>query len=279
MLLQLNENKLEQLKMLFMSAHALAKHTRPFTDFVWQCALDEVKGLNIGHTYRNDKSAQSFIHAIAQTERQKLKKEVEEAPFIALLSDGATDSAILEEEVVYVRYANKGKISCRLVGLQSVERADASSIKQAIERCMTEKLQLTTPQWSPKLVGFGSDGAAVMVGRNNGVAAKLRELQPCMQSVHCFNHRLELAFKSCCKSVTMLSRLEEFLLGIYYFYHNSPLNRSNLKRSFESLGKSPLMPTRVGGTRWLPHIRRAIDNIMRGEDALLAHLEQVSFKD
>ena len=47
---------------------------------------------------------------------------------------------------------------------------DAETIKQAIIDFITEiGLDMT------KLSGFGSDGASVMIGKRNGVAAKLRE--------------------------------------------------------------------------------------------------------
>ena len=40
---------------LFRNVHALIKKRRPFTDFIWMCELDEIKGVDIGDTYRNEK--------------------------------------------------------------------------------------------------------------------------------------------------------------------------------------------------------------------------------
>jgi hypothetical protein len=40
-----------------------------------------------------------------------------------------------------------------------------------------------------KIVGLGSDGAAVMVGKKSGVAALLKENHPSIISVHCLAHR------------------------------------------------------------------------------------------
>ena len=44
MLMKLNQKTIEQMKILFTSAHAVAKHGRPFSDFQWLCSLDEAKG-------------------------------------------------------------------------------------------------------------------------------------------------------------------------------------------------------------------------------------------
>ena len=42
MLLSLNKALLAKLVIKFRMVHALAKHDRPFTDYVWQCCLDEI---------------------------------------------------------------------------------------------------------------------------------------------------------------------------------------------------------------------------------------------
>ena len=47
-LIQLNDSVYLHLSRLFRTAHALAKHGRPFSDFSWQCDMDQAKGLDIG---------------------------------------------------------------------------------------------------------------------------------------------------------------------------------------------------------------------------------------
>ncbi|ROL44187.1 hypothetical protein DPX16_17839 [Anabarilius grahami] len=47
--------------------------------------------------------------------------------------------------------------------------------------------------WKERLVGFGSDGAAVMVGKHGGVAKLLRQDVPHLINIHCLGHGLELA--------------------------------------------------------------------------------------
>ena len=71
--------------------------------------------------------------------------------------------------------------------------------------------------------------------------------------------RLELSFKEAASKNACYKKLNGRLLGLYYFYYNSPLN---LKASYESLQKSPLMPTRFGGTCWVSHILKALDHFL-----------------
>ena len=44
-----------------------------------------------------------------------------------------------------------------------------------------------------RLVGFGSDGAADMIGKKSGVSTRLKHREPILVSIHCIAHRLALA--------------------------------------------------------------------------------------
>ena len=100
---QLNEEAVAKLKILFSTAHALAKHCRPFTDYKWMCALDEKKGLDIGQTYRSDVKCREFVDAIAEVERKQLETAVQQSKFLAIMCDEATDAAVMEQLIIYIR--------------------------------------------------------------------------------------------------------------------------------------------------------------------------------
>ena len=63
---------------------ALAKHNRPFSDYQWQCQLDETKGIKIGKTYRNCESGMQFTKAIAQVDRKSLASAINMAKFVSV---------------------------------------------------------------------------------------------------------------------------------------------------------------------------------------------------
>ena len=67
----------------------------------------------------------------------------------------------------------------------------------------------------------------------------------------------------------------ESLVAIYNFYHNSALNRSNLKVSCAAASVKFLVPSRVGGTRWLPHTMAALQKLWKLYPALVQHFEEV----
>ncbi|XP_073727113.1 zinc finger protein 862-like [Misgurnus anguillicaudatus] len=118
-----------------------------------------------------------------------------------------------------------------------------------------------------------------MTGSKTGVVNRLRGERTYILGVHCMAHRLELAFKDVMKTNNLCRKVEDLLTGLFTFYHRSPLNRAKLKDSFSVLGIKPLMPTRIGGTRWVCHLLRALDHFLRGFKGIVQHLEQMQSPD
>ena len=80
---QMGKATFDKMCKLLRNAHAIARHSRPCTDFVWMCTLDDMKGVQIGNTYRNDKQCATFIHHIAHSQRDEIKEMVTEAKFVS----------------------------------------------------------------------------------------------------------------------------------------------------------------------------------------------------
>lgn len=276
MLKSMSKETLGRIENLFRTCHAIAKTGRPFTDLDWMCKLDDRKGVDIGSIFRNDKAARIFIHFIAEAERRALKEKLEECKFFSLISDGVTDDRIVEAALVYVRFAHQGKVHCQIVGVQSVEECDAPAVKKAICNMLDTSLHISLPSqdWSRKLVGFGSDGRGVMIGQK-GVVQLLKELQPCVQGVHCLVHRLEIAYKATLKSIQPYTVLTALLKNLYYFYHDSPLNKISLKVVYEALNLRQTIPSRIGGSRWLLRLQTALQTLLKGYPAIILHLNKV----
>ena len=74
---------------------------------------------------------------------------------------------------------------------------------------------------------------------------------------------IELYFRDSLKtsSSSLYEKLMTLLLGLYYLYKKSPKQKKSPKRSFKALKMNQILPSRVGGTRWLPHVQRAINDV------------------
>ena len=217
-----------------VEARAVAKHKKSISGYNWLCDLDEAKGLTLGRTYRNINACTSFIKYIATTAKDQVADEIKKTKFVSVTSDGATDASIMEQEIVFVHYSSKGEPVAKFAGLRQPVSPDVTSLFQAIMEAL-EDVGLNKEELEKKLVEFGCDGASVMGGKKGGVSAYLTRLQPNCITVHCFAHRLELAFKDAVKENRLYDNCIVLLMGLYYFYHDSPKQRQSLKQSFLSL--------------------------------------------
>jgi len=237
-------------KHLFGNAHAIAKNSRPLTDYVWLCELDHKKGVNLENTYQNDKSCKEMIKSIVAVEYLAIKKLVSEAKFLTVMSDGSVDVSVIENEIVYIHFASKGVTHSFFVKVIHCGTANAIGIYNAIMQALKS---LESPDHSlqdvqNKLVAFAGDGASVNTGQMNGVIAHLRnKVSPEIIMVHCMAHRLELAFKQAFKKSKLFTQLDSLLNELFKMYHHSAKQLTNLRTTGQALGLDVPIPTRVGG--------------------------------
>lgn len=103
LLRQMNQTVINRLEVMFRTCHFLAKKARPFADFVEQCDLDEAKGVDVGQTYRTEPKCREFTDAISEIQRQNLEKEISDSKFFSVMCDEATDAAVVEQIILFVR--------------------------------------------------------------------------------------------------------------------------------------------------------------------------------
>ncbi len=190
-----------------------------------------------------------------------------------MLYDGATDSSITEVEIVYIRFLQHGSPKDVLVGLQELEHAHADGVFEAITRAMEDFIG---PNWLDKVVGIGSDGASVNIGARNSVATRFRNARPYIIPVHCVAHRLELGVLQAVKDNDMMATVLDLLKKIHKHYHYSPKALRELKAVAEVMEEKIIKPTRLQGTRWMPHVQKASKALIQGFRPIVAHFQHVS---
>jgi len=118
-------------------------------------------------------------------------------------------------------------------------------------------------------VGFSSDGATVMVGATNGVAAKLKAVFPALIATHCAAHRLNLAASDVSTSVS--ENVEDLASRLCAFFNRSSSRLSKLAQTAENLGTKFVKLARPTGKRWLS-VGEALHTIVRMYPVLVAYL-------
>ena len=272
--LSLNKSVSDKLMILFCTVHALNIKARPLADYLWMTEMDLKKGLDIpGERYKTVHACRDFSDAIASVEMQTIKRRFEKSKFVAVIVDGTVDSSRTENEIVFIQTCIGGEIHTDFLKCCQVQRGNADGILNAIKRATSSISDWK--EFGKKLVALGSDGASVMLGSNNGVIALLQKEKPNIIGIHCCGHRLELAYKDAFKRHPLAEKITTLLIGLYYFYKTSALNRTNLKHAFKCLGMKTLLPLWASGTRWVGHIYVALDHFIKGYKAIRLHLEQL----
>ena len=83
-----------------------------------------------------------------------------------------------------------------------------------------------------KIIGFGSDGAAIMTGSRNGVATRMKELSPHCIAVHCMAHQFNLCFSKAADNVSYLKNVfQDVLKSLFYYFSKSTSRTLELKKT------------------------------------------------
>jgi hypothetical protein len=123
------------------------------------------------------------------------------------------------------RYLKDGVSKTDFIGILPLPDGKADTITETLVTFLTEDLGLQLE----KMCALGSDGAKVMVGRQNGVAAQLRRRVPHLVNNHCVAHRLALAVGQAAKGVPYLQKFKDIIGDLHRFYEKSAVRTSGLK--------------------------------------------------
>ena len=125
--------------------------------------------------------------------------------------------------LAFIQYYDsvKEEADVAYLGLKDVLKDHDSANATALFNVLTELIKENDLDIE-KLKGLTSDGAGVMLGKNNGLAAKLKRINPVMLAVHCVCHRLALACCDTSKELLPIKRTEEVLMQLWKWMDYSP---------------------------------------------------------
>ncbi|KAJ8415103.1 hypothetical protein AAFF_G00008010 [Aldrovandia affinis] len=204
------ETMLAKMTNIMHTAYYVAKEEQPFTRFTTLHGLINRTGGQLPNCYASNKACERFVVDIYEMEQEKL-----------LQNDGATDTATLENELVYVRYMDKEGPVNSYSKIEDVKHANAAGVLEAVYAAFNEAGLV---DWKERLVGFGSDGAVVNVG--------------------------------CRTDNTKMQQLQATLVSICERYHYAPKALRELRMIAEAMEEKVLKPTTLHGARWVPYVHR-----------------------
>ena len=108
--------------------------------------------------------------------KQKVVEEVRQCKAFGLLTDEVADISVTENLITFIQFfsSHTQEVETRFLSCQNILEEFSSANAEAISSLLFKELKSNGLDVA-SLTGFTSDGAKVMLGQNNGVAAKKRQ--------------------------------------------------------------------------------------------------------
>ena len=269
----------------FLSAYWLSKEEVANRKFKSLLELEELLGVSEIHRlqHRSQGSQRELFLFLGQALKNDLLKKVQAANSSGLLVDEVTDVTVLEQLISFIQFVSQqsGAPEVHFLSVQNVVEMSTSANAVTIVNVITEELKSDKLDIN-KLSSFASDGASVMTGSRNGVAAKLREQVPNLINIHCICHRLALACNDTNDTVKSISQVEIVIRQLWNFFENSAARSavyvqiaSEMKKiegvSKKNKYKLATKVQKACRTRWLS-LEKFVQTVCRNLPALLPTL-------
>ena len=261
------------LKCLYYLAKNELAHTTNFSsliDLYINMGCNYMKELRRGGnaSYRSEQVISEFLCTLSDTVKEVVMTKMRDSPTFSLMIDESTDVSVLKQLVVYGRAVVDGKLESHFLGMRDLADGRAMTIERSLLEFWNDNgLEITN------MSSFGSDGANVMTGRREGVAARLKRLNSNLISIHCVAHRLALAAGQASETIPYLRKFKEILCNLFYFYHNSAVRQAGLTAIQNVLDDPVLRLKQAKDVRWLSH-NAAVEALRRSLSSVLVSLDR-----
>lgn len=202
----------------FLAFYWIAKEEIANTKFTSLLEVVEKMGLS----NMSERSVREMFILMGEMVKSEAVKKAQQASLMGLLIDEVMDIAQREQLVSFIRYVDQDTYEVKTDFLavndilESSTAANAETIKSVVVKQLSDcDLDIN------KLSGLSTDGASVMVGKENGVAAKLKREAKRLLNVHCICHRLALACGDANDHISYIKTVEKVLIRLWSFFHNS----------------------------------------------------------
>lgn len=201
----------------FLSSYWLGKEEVANKKLLSLIDMEKHIGVTEMREFKNtsERSQREMRLLLGQLIKEKLIQRVKDAKWFSILVDEVTDCATLEQLLIYVGYVDEeGKTHFDFLEVKDVLETSESADSETLTRIITEELKACGLNLA-LVCGFGSDGASVMTGKNNGVGARLQKVCSIMVRSHCINHRLALACSDANDTVKYIQTIEVTLRQLW----------------------------------------------------------------
>ena len=230
------------------------------------------KYVSIPEGWRSKNYAFEFVNSINEIVQNETMCNVKNAPWHTLIVDESTDITVKKMLVLYIKYREKNDVNYKTVfgGIIQLTACTAHDIVQAITQFYSKHgLDLQ------RMVMLTSDGASVMLGKHNGVAAFLKRQIPHLTEQHCVAHREDLGIDDAWKDVPLMRDVETLLRTVYSTFSRSTVKRGKVEDLAKILDEDTLSFRPLSEVRWLSQ-HQAVNGVLRNYTVLEEYCKRES---
>ena len=211
-------------------------------------------------TYTSDKTIQEMVYVISEVIEVHIIEQMRKSEHFALMFDETADCTVTEQLAIHARFidASSGEVKSHYLKILDVLQPESAD--QDVHVCIRMSAEVITSRIQDyavqvkldmrKMRGRGTDGAATMIGKHNGVVTRLKAITPTAISVHCAAHRLNLASSQAANAVPYVKKFNTILRQLYDFFDDSSVRTAGLK-AIECLLQQKGSLVAQCTTRWL----------------------------
>ena len=270
--IQVDDTKLSVVRAELLFAYHLAEHnismlTSSHSSHLFSRMFPDS---SIAKRYKSSrtKTTALIIESISKVIHEQLVGKLKQSYF-SLLMDESTDISVDKQACLVVRMFDEasGTVNSKFLSMVSVPLADADHLFNAIDNLF----EVEAIPYS-NMVGFGSDGASVMLGKNNSVVTRLKNKQPNLFHLHCLCHVAHLCASDACKK---LPKCIEQLCRDIITHFNQSAKRQWIYSGFqEFVNVKPHKLLRPAQTRWLS-LEQCVCRIVEQWPALVSYFQSI----
>src|ERR1700738_4394273 len=193
----------EAVMSLFKAVYFIGKECIPCHKFASLCELlVSCKTPITQKLDHHEKACVDMMFVISTILQRQILDKIQDSRFFGIMIDESTDISVVGHLVIFAIFLEGGVVTTSFLGLLWIVDGQKSSsviFDLLIGALKTWGLDMN------KCVGFGSDGASTIVGKNIGMTTFLEKVNPFLTSTHYVAHRTNLAaleafkIKSCKK--------------------------------------------------------------------------------
>jgi hypothetical protein len=172
-----------------------------------------------------------------------------------------------------VRYLSNGEVKTRLLELLEIDAKDCSAeqLYKEFKECLSKKgLDLIN------IFGVASDGAAVMVGKNNSFFSRLKQEVPHVILVKCICHTSAIISSKACAELPRTP--EDMVRNIATYISGSVKRCAELLEFQEYFNGAKKKILKVTSTRWLS-LHMCVERILENWDVLFHFFQLAAVED